>query len=114
MARLACGCNRRHVYWSQRIDLCLQSACSNDGGSLFGPHKTRKNQRGICSADERDEVRSIWQWSATHTRGCQMKEVKRILDQFKRSFEGGAWHGPSVQEVLANVTAEKAAAHPLP
>jgi uncharacterized damage-inducible protein DinB len=43
-----------------------------------------------------------------------MKEVKRILDQFKRSFEGGAWHGPSVQEVLANVTAEKAAAHHLP
>ena len=43
-----------------------------------------------------------------------MKEVKRILDQLKRSFEGDAWHGPSVREVLANVTAEKAAAHPIP
>jgi uncharacterized damage-inducible protein DinB len=43
-----------------------------------------------------------------------MKEVKRILDQLKRSFEGEAWHGPSVREVLENVNAEKASAHPLP
>jgi uncharacterized damage-inducible protein DinB len=42
-----------------------------------------------------------------------MKEVQRILDQLKRSYEGEAWHGPSVQEVLANVTAEKASAHPI-
>jgi len=43
-----------------------------------------------------------------------MKEVKRILDQLKRSFEGEAWHGPSVREVLANVNVEKALAHPIP
>jgi uncharacterized damage-inducible protein DinB len=43
-----------------------------------------------------------------------MSEIKRILDQLKRSFEGEAWHGPSVREALANVNAEKAAAHPLP
>ncbi|HXG92939.1 MAG TPA: DinB family protein [Blastocatellia bacterium] len=39
-----------------------------------------------------------------------MSEVKRITDQLKRAFEGKAWHGPSVQEVLANVTAQQAAA----
>lgn len=40
-----------------------------------------------------------------------MSEIKRINDQLKRAFEGTAWHGPSVSEVLAGVTAEQAAAH---
>ena len=43
-----------------------------------------------------------------------MKEVKRILDQFKRAHEGEAWHGPSVMEVLQNVNAERAKARPIP
>ena len=42
-----------------------------------------------------------------------MSEIKRINDQLKRAFEGTAWHGPSVSEVLADVTAEQAAAHPI-
>ncbi len=42
-----------------------------------------------------------------------MSEIKRINDQLKRAFEGKAWHGPSVSEVLAGITAEQAAAHPL-
>ena len=42
-----------------------------------------------------------------------MSEIKRINDQLKRAFEGKAWHGPSVSEVLAGVTAEQAAAHPI-
>ncbi|OLE52523.1 MAG: hypothetical protein AUG51_17735 [Acidobacteria bacterium 13_1_20CM_3_53_8] len=43
-----------------------------------------------------------------------MNEVERILDQLKRAFEGNAWHGPAVEEVLADVTAEQAAAKPIP
>ncbi len=43
-----------------------------------------------------------------------MNEVARIEDELKQAFEGEAWHGPSVLEVLADVTAEKAAARPLP
>jgi uncharacterized damage-inducible protein DinB len=42
-----------------------------------------------------------------------MSETKRIKDQLTRAFEGEAWHGPSVFEVLAGVTAEQAAAHPV-
>jgi uncharacterized damage-inducible protein DinB len=42
-----------------------------------------------------------------------MGEIKRIKDQLKRAFDGEAWHGPSVCEVLAGVTAEQAAAHPV-
>ena len=43
-----------------------------------------------------------------------MSESTRIVDQLRRSFEGTSWHGPSVQEVLAGVTAAKAEAHPIP
>ena len=42
-----------------------------------------------------------------------MTEVERILDQLKRAYEGNAWHGPSVREALAGVTAEQAHARPL-
>ncbi len=43
-----------------------------------------------------------------------MTEVDRIRDQFRRAFEGEAWHGPSVLALLAGVTARQAAAHPIP
>ena len=42
-----------------------------------------------------------------------MSEIERILDQLKRAYEGNAWHGPSVREALAGVSAEQAAARPL-
>ena len=40
-------------------------------------------------------------------------EVARIADQLRRSFEGGAWHGPAIEELLKGVTAAQAAAKPL-
>jgi uncharacterized damage-inducible protein DinB len=40
-------------------------------------------------------------------------EIKRIEAQLQRSFEGGAWHGPSVLEALAGVTPEEAQARPV-
>ena len=43
-----------------------------------------------------------------------MSEIARIQDQLKRAFEGGAWHGPSVKEVLAGVNAAKADSRPIP
>ena len=43
-----------------------------------------------------------------------MREVVRIGSQLKRASEGGAWHGPSLQELLADVSAEQAASKPLP
>src|SRR5947208_4559612 len=42
-----------------------------------------------------------------------MTEMERIADQMKRGFEGPAWHGPSVLEVLEGVTADQAARHPI-
>jgi uncharacterized damage-inducible protein DinB len=41
-------------------------------------------------------------------------ELDRIRDQYCRAFEGEAWHGPSVLALLQDVTAEQAAAHPIP
>lgn len=42
------------------------------------------------------------------------KELDRLDDQLRRSFEGEAWHGPAVLEALAGISAEQAAAHPIP
>ena len=42
-----------------------------------------------------------------------MTEIERILDQLKRAYEGNAWYGPSLREVLAGITAEQARARPL-
>lgn len=41
-------------------------------------------------------------------------EIDRLDDQIRRSLEGEAWHGPSVLETLAGVSAEQAAGHPIP
>ena len=38
-----------------------------------------------------------------------MTEIERILDQLQRAYEGNAWHGPSVREVLTGITAAQAA-----
>jgi uncharacterized damage-inducible protein DinB len=43
-----------------------------------------------------------------------MDEIKRIDEQLRRAFEGQAWHGPSLRELLADVTAEQATAKPVP
>ena len=43
-----------------------------------------------------------------------MTEVDRIRDQFRRAFEGEAWHGPAVLALLDGVTSQQAAAHPIP
>jgi len=42
-----------------------------------------------------------------------MSETGRIADQLRRAFEGEAWHGPGLKEVLAGVTAPRAAARPI-
>jgi uncharacterized damage-inducible protein DinB len=43
-----------------------------------------------------------------------MSEIQRISEQLRRAFEGNAWHGPAVRELLADVTAAGAVARPLP
>ncbi len=37
-----------------------------------------------------------------------MSEISRLQDQLRRAFSGGAWHGDSVSEILADVSAELA------
>ena len=39
-----------------------------------------------------------------------MTEIERIQDQLQRAHHGGAWHGPALNELLADVTPEQAAA----
>jgi uncharacterized damage-inducible protein DinB len=40
-------------------------------------------------------------------------ESSRIADQLRRAFDGSAWHGPSVLELLKEVDVATAAAKPL-
>jgi uncharacterized damage-inducible protein DinB len=42
-----------------------------------------------------------------------MSETARLADQIRRAFEGEAWHGDSVIEILQGVDAAMAAAHPI-
>ena len=41
-------------------------------------------------------------------------EAASIADQLRRAFDGSAWHGPAVIELLEDVDAATAAAKPLP
>jgi uncharacterized damage-inducible protein DinB len=42
-----------------------------------------------------------------------MNEMERIADQLQRAYEGDAWHGPSLRQLLSGVTADQAAARPI-
>jgi len=43
-----------------------------------------------------------------------MSEAARIADQLRCAFEGSAWHGPAVLELLSDIDATTAASHPMP
>ncbi|MGA8439501.1 MAG: DinB family protein [Candidatus Sulfotelmatobacter sp.] len=43
-----------------------------------------------------------------------VSEAARIAEQLRRAFEGDAWHGPALLELLQDVDAAPAAAKPLP
>lgn len=43
-----------------------------------------------------------------------VSEVMRLEEQLRLALEGEAWHGPSLLETLAGVSAEQASSHPIP
>ena len=43
-----------------------------------------------------------------------ISELKRLEEQLRLTLEGEAWHGPSVINALAGVSAEQASCHPIP
>ncbi|MGH9517761.1 MAG: DinB family protein [Terriglobales bacterium] len=43
-----------------------------------------------------------------------MSEIKLIADQLNRAFDGEAWHGPALMEILDGVDGKTAAGHPIP
>ena len=42
-----------------------------------------------------------------------MSKTARLADQIRRAFDGDAWHGNSVLEILDGVDAKMAAVHPI-
>jgi uncharacterized damage-inducible protein DinB len=43
----------------------------------------------------------------------KVSEAARIADQLRRAFDGSAWHGPALLELLKDVDAAMAAARPI-
>ncbi|MCI0338461.1 MAG: DinB family protein [Acidobacteria bacterium] len=43
-----------------------------------------------------------------------MSETHRLNSQLKRAYQGVAWHGPSLRELLEGLTAQQAASKPIP
>src|SRR5438067_9881042 len=43
-----------------------------------------------------------------------MSQIEHTVDQLNRAFDGEAWHGPALMEILDGVDANTAAAHPTP
>jgi uncharacterized damage-inducible protein DinB len=43
-----------------------------------------------------------------------MAELSLLIDELKSIHDGDAWHGPSLKEALAGLTAEQAAERPVP
>ncbi|HTW32558.1 MAG TPA: DinB family protein [Candidatus Sulfotelmatobacter sp.] len=50
----------------------------------------------------------------TSTKAKTRSEAARIADQLRRAFDGSAWHGPALLELLKDVDAATAAARPIP
>lgn len=44
---------------------------------------------------------------------AQPTEIELIVDQMERAFEGDAWHGSSMSEILSDVSVVRALAHPI-
>lgn len=42
-----------------------------------------------------------------------MRELERIVDDLHRSIEGESWQGPSIREILEDISAADAASHPI-
>jgi len=51
--------------------------------------------------------------AARYDRRLVSTELERIEEQLRQSFEGEAWHGPSLREALDGVSAEEAMQHPI-
>jgi len=43
-----------------------------------------------------------------------METLEQIADQLQRAFDGAAWHGDAVLQILQHITPEQAARRPLP
>ena len=41
-------------------------------------------------------------------------EAQNIVDQLERAFEGDAWHGSSMSEIIGDIPCDVAAARPIP
>lgn len=89
-------------------------------GLRCAPRRER-SEVGDSIAEVRGQIAEVgagFDGGVAAKRGLSMsKEMElegaRIADQLRRAFDGEAWHGDSLFEILKGVTASQAAAHPI-
>jgi uncharacterized damage-inducible protein DinB len=65
----------------------------------------------LISTEMSDPDGLVWLQSLCFHKKCQMPEIELIADQLKRAFDGEAWHGPALIEILDGIDAKTAASH---
>src|SRR5258708_24641810 len=86
-------------------DKCLQDSCS--GHFCHGLGLKQEQQQ------DQDQKRRTGMSEPTRVRITPMSQIEFIVEQLKLAFDGEAWHGPALMEILADVDAQTAAAHPV-
>ncbi len=64
----------------------------------------RRTERESPSSPQKDDMSK---------KDAVISEAARIAEQLRRAFDGSAWHGPAVLELLEGVDAATAAARPI-
>jgi len=87
---------------------------SNPAGRFAGAPVIDVGSRRIPEAgDHKDSIPEYPIFMYNCEMGHLMSESARIADQLRRAFDGDAWHGDSLFEILEGVTAAQAAARPI-
>src|SRR5258705_1508582 len=79
-----------------------------------GPPAWRSTRANACSSTETECEMPRTKPKSPSSPTSRNPAAALIAEQLRNAFEGEAWHGPAVLELLADIDPETAAAHPLP
>ena len=74
----------------------------------------RSTRANACSSTETECEMPRTKPKSPSSPPSRNPESALLAEQLRNAFEGDAWHGPAVLELLADIDPETAAAHPLP
>jgi uncharacterized damage-inducible protein DinB len=107
---------------AQQLRLCWRAGsliCSWLSSEWLSQPSRRQSERpkaidvGVARARMPECLSSLSSYLRYSAVRCMSRELERLETQLRLSFEGPAWHGPSVIEALEGVSAEAASEHPI-